>query len=158
MPAPPVTEPTPQPCRQCPWLISNHGKPHPDGWYSKKNRARLWSGLRRGEAMSCHPTDPSNTVSLRAQAAGYQPAPAQAERRECVGALVLQQRELQLAGEAPLFSTYARARTRGMTRVGLARLLERYVLGGRLPGAVALPRPDLNAAVAMDGLDWEVRS
>lgn len=157
MPAAPAIEPGPQPCRQCPWLTSNHGKPHPDGWYTKANRARLWAGLRRGEAMSCHPTDPGNPVSLRAQAQGYQPAPAHAERRECAGALILQQRELQLASEAPALSTYLRARARGLTRVGVARLVERVAFGGTPFGGRAMPRPDLNAPVSMDDLTWDRR-
>lgn len=157
MPAPPVTPTSTQPCRQCPWLIENHGKRHPDGWYRKANRARLWAGLRRGEAMSCHPTDPANPVSLRAQAAGSRPAPAHAEVRECIGALILQQREMQLAGEHPRFATYQRARARGLTRTGLARLLERYLLGGTPLGGRAMSRPNLNTPVAMDDLPWEVR-
>ena len=55
------------PCQACPWRVENHGKRHPDGWYTKANLRRLWSGIRRGEEMSCHPTDPSNPVSERAQ-------------------------------------------------------------------------------------------
>lgn len=107
--------------------------------------------------MSCHPTDPANPVSLRAQAAGFRPAPAHAEVRECVGALVLQQRELQLASEHPRFSTYVRARARGLTKVGLAILLERFILGGTPLGGPPLPRPNLNEPVGMDGLEWESR-
>jgi hypothetical protein len=28
------------------------------GWYTKANLQRLWAGMRRGEDMTCHPTDP----------------------------------------------------------------------------------------------------
>lgn len=57
------------PCAQCPWRTSNQGKRHPDGWYTKANLRRLWAGLRRGERMTCHPTDPANPVSDKADQA-----------------------------------------------------------------------------------------
>lgn len=62
----------PHACSACPWRLANQGKRHPDGWYAKANLSRLWSRLRRGEAMSCHPSDPNNEVSEKAQALGLQ--------------------------------------------------------------------------------------
>jgi hypothetical protein len=133
-----------EPCRACPWRLSNQGKRHPDGWYTKSNLARLWVGLRRGESMSCHPTDPTNPVSDKAVAAGYRPAPDSAEVRECVGAAILQQREVHLLGEALDLPTYRKARPRGLTREGLAQLVARLAFGGTILGGPAMARPDLN--------------
>jgi hypothetical protein len=148
--------PVADPCRACPWRAENHGKRHPDGWYSKANRARLWSGLRRGEGMSCHPTDPANPVSEQAERAGYKAAPEHAEVRECVGALVLQQREMQLLNDLGSIAEYRRERPRGLTAEGIARLVERLVFGGAF-GSRPMPRPDLNAEVGHDPLPWLVR-
>jgi hypothetical protein len=150
-------EPRPEPCRACPWRIDNHSKPHPDGWYTKANRDRLWSKLRRGEGMSCHPTDPRNPVSDRAQEVGYRPAPEHAEVRECVGALVLQQREGQIINDmltaGGTFTGYRKRRPRGLTREGIAVVIERLIFGGTL-GTRAMPKPDLNAPVGHDPLPW----
>lgn len=61
-------------CKTCPFLTANHGKPNPEGveilraengegltdWYSEENLRRLWmNGLRHGEGMICHSTDPT---------------------------------------------------------------------------------------------------
>jgi len=119
------------PCVHCPWRTSNQGKRHPDGWYAKKNLRRLWAGLRRGESMSCHPTDPRNDVSEEAKRAGSRSAPETAVTRECTGALILQQRELALLQDP--YSTnvarYRRARRGGLTRMGIARLVNRLIFG-----------------------------
>lgn len=148
-----------QPCPPCPWLVANHGKPHPDGWYTKRNRDRLWVGLRRGERMSCHPTDPSNPVSDKATAAGYRPAPEHAAVRECVGALVLQQRELQilsdLGGHLPL---YRSRRPKGLLRAGVTRLVQRLLFGGLPNTEPGMPKPNLNAPVGHDPLPWTTRT
>ncbi len=146
------------PCRACPWLIENHGKPHPDGWYTKRNRDRLWVGLRNGEQMSCHPTDPRNPVSDRAAEAGYQAAPEHAQTRVCTGGLVLQQREMQLFSEAESLAAYRRARPRGMTRTGLWALANRLVFGGTCLGGDEMTRPNLNAQVGHDPLPWTTRT
>lgn len=141
-----ATTPDPAACRACPWRLSNQGKPHPDGWYTKKNLMRLWAGLRRGERMSCHPTDPENPVSEQAQARGYRPAPDHADTRECMGSLVLTQREVMLLdrehGADPRRDR--RARTRGLTRDGIASLIERVMFGGSVLGGQPMPRPNLN--------------
>lgn len=139
-----------QPCVTCPWLLTNHGKRHPDGWYTKRNQDRLWGGLRRGEAMSCHPTDPGNTVSDAAQAAGYRPAPPRSTILECRGGVILQQREVHLLTEE--YGTdvrrYRQARPFGLTREGVSAVVMRLVLGGvPLIGGRPMARPDLNAPV-----------
>ena len=81
------------PCAACPWRKSNQGKPHPHGWYTKKNLERLWAGLRSGEApgMTCHPTDLNNEVPE-----GHRAPPETVEAKECAGALILVIRELKL--------------------------------------------------------------
>lgn len=140
-----------EPCRACPWLISNHGKRHPDGWYTKTNLRRLWAGLRRGEKMSCHPTDPSNPVTARAQEKGYKVAPDGAQTKRCVGSVVLVQREMMrlqnVCGSD--FSTYRREYPGGLTRFGFAGVLDDAMFGGG-------PRPDLNLPVATadERLTW----
>ena len=136
------------PCVHCPWRTSNQGKRHPDGWYAKKNLRRMWAGLRRGESMSCHPTDPRNLGSPRAVQAGYRPAPETAVTRECCGALILQQRELALL-QGP-YSTnlarYCRERRGGLTKMGIARLVNRMIFGHC--DSWPMTRPALNQLVS----------
>lgn len=145
------------PCGACPWRTANHARRHPDGWFTARNRDRLWVGLRRGEAMSCHTTDPDNPVSDKAQAAGYRPAPAGSQVLECRGGVILQQRELHLMinryGDV---AAYRKARPRGLTRDGLRRLLARLAFGG-MPflGTPRMGRPDLNAEVGHTPLPWD---
>ena len=87
------------PCAECPWRTVNQGKRHPDGWYNRANLKRLWNKLRRGDMMSCHPTDPRNPVSVHAALKGQRMAKLGATPRECAGALILQQRELMIYQE-----------------------------------------------------------
>ncbi len=133
-------------CLACPWRLSNQGKPHPDGWYTKKNLARLWAGLRRGEDMSCHPSDPNNPISENAQQRGYRPAPDHSKARECAGSLVLRQREVTLLNRDHEGDTraYRRARPRGLTRDGIAAVVSRALFGGTPLGGAPMARPDLN--------------
>lgn len=150
-----VSPATRQPCAHCPWRISNQGKPHPDGWYTKKNLRRLWVGMRRGERMTCHPTDPDNPVTPKAIARGYKPAPENARTNECAGALILQQREYmrfqaiveslsptERIGDA--MRRYRAAHPRGLTRDGLVALVERAMFGGSPLDNLAMTKPDLN--------------
>lgn len=148
----------PTPCVHCPWRTSNQGKRHPDGWYTAANLRRLWAQLRRGELMSCHPTDPGNPVSERAQAVGYRPAPEHSQVRECTGALVIQQREFMLLqdGYNADLKRYRRERPKGMTKEGLWSLIERAVFGGTPIGGHAMARPDLNQPdVGVPWLAWD---
>lgn len=146
------------PCRHCPWLTTNHRRRHPDGWFTKANRARLWAKLRTGDSMSCHPTDPNNPVSERAVAAGYRPAPATARTRECMGALILQQREFMVwqdvhGGD---HAAYRKGRPGALTLGALARIAQRFLFGGVPTGPAAMPKPNLNAPVNRDGVTWKV--
>lgn len=146
------------PCVTCPWRLDNHGRRHPDGWFTKANRDRLWAQLRRGEAMSCHRTDPSNPVSAKAREAGYRPAPANMTPIECRGGVILQQREMQLL--ISRFESdvgwYTRTRRRGLTRAGIGALVARIAFGGMpLVGGPTMGRPNLMAAVGHDPLPWD---
>lgn len=145
------------PCGTCPWRNENHGKRHPDGWYTRRNQDRLWGGLRRGDAMSCHPTDPGNEVSPAAQAAGYKPAPEGAKVIECRGGMILQQREMHLLQEDHDndLSAYRRARPFGLTRDGVRELVLRLLLGGvPFVGGRKMPLLNLDLPVSHHRLPW----
>lgn len=153
------------PCVHCPWRIENHGKPHPSGWYTKKNLRRLWAGMRAGERMSCHPTDASNPVTEADQKAGYKPAPEDAKMRECAGSVILQQREVQRFGDivdadpgGNAIRTYRQMWPKGLTREGLMAVVSRATM--TWPGEIPMRRDhDLNEPVATadPSLEWEAR-
>ena len=146
------------PCRTCPWLNANHRRRHPDAWFTGANRRLLWAGLRDGQSMSCHRTDPANPVSDEAVLAGFPRVPAGTVPRECAGALILVQRELQLLNDIGDVKGYQKQRRGGLTRRGIVVYLERYLFGGVL-GTLGMSRPDLNAPVGHGGsrLPWTPR-
>lgn len=146
----------PHPCSSCPWIVANHGKPHPHGWYTKRNRDRLWAKLRTGDSMSCHRTDVSNPVPD-----GHQVPPEDSTVKECTGALILQQREVMNFqacgigfGPEDTRRAYRAAHPRGLTLEGLHVIIERAMFGGVL-GGLRLAKPDLNEAVGHDRLIWK---
>jgi hypothetical protein len=147
------------PCRDCPWRLDNQrGRTHPDGWFTAKNRDRLWTRLRRGDAMSCHRTDPSNPVSQAAAERGYRPVPEGTQVLECRGAVILQQREMHLLMNRHDMDIagYTRARPRGLTRAGITALVLRMAFGGvPIVGGPAMGRPDLDAEVGHTPLQWD---
>lgn len=156
-PRPPLSPSDASPCAGCPWRTTNHGKRHPDGWYTRRNQDRLWAGLRNGSAMSCHPTDSGNEVSPAAQAKGYRPAPEGAQVLECRGGVILQQRELHLLGEVygAEYAPYRQARPGGLTRAGVGALVMRLAFGGvPIIGGTPMGRPDLDAPVGHHRLSW----
>jgi hypothetical protein len=127
----------PQACAHCPWRLANQGTPHPHGFYTKRNLARLWAGLRSGEApgMTCHPTDPR-----MAEFEGYEENAERDVTLECRGAIVLVVREVMrfqaichqveagdLAG--PALRAYRQQAPKGLTRDGLAEAVSRFLLG-----------------------------
>jgi hypothetical protein len=129
----------PEPCSACPWRLANQGTPHAGRWYGAKNLARLWSGLRRGERMTCHPTDP------RMRDLGL-PVSEEAVTHECTGSLVLVQREImafQNEGHTDVRS-YARLHPRGLTRTGFFAIVSRAL--PPFPGEIPMARPNLNNA------------
>ena len=136
----------PRPCAACPWRTENHGKPHKNGWYTARNRVRLWSKLRRGDSMTCHQTDPENPVPV-----GAKPAPKDATTRECAGGLILQQREIEKVQGFETFRDYVRSSRVGLTLRGLSGLVERFLFGG-VPvlgaGAIKMTATNLNEPVS----------
>lgn len=129
------------PCAACPWRLTNHGKPHPDDWYTKANRRRLWSGLRQGEMMTCHPTDPTNPPPTGRPAAGAKPGTA---TRLCAGAWALLMVEVNavnaaLAGGGHL-ADYRQGRPHPpLTRAGALAQIERAFMPTGLGGSVVMP-------------------
>lgn len=136
-------------CDHCPWRRSNQGLKTPGGWYTKKNLRRLWTRLRRGESMSCHPTDPRMNHDDEACPPDYRPAAPGTEVRECMGALILQQREVMRVqamndpDDPSSILAYFRGRRPGLTRQGLAAVYERALFAGAL-GGKEMPKPDLS--------------
>jgi hypothetical protein len=138
----------PRPCAQCPWRTRNQTCRDRHGFYSLENLRRLWDGLRDGERMACHPTDPE-----MAEFAGYEKTATRERTRECAGALVLIQRELHRVQAATRTSRrggalarYAKAvGERAMTREGIAAHAF-ALLAGRTPlcGGVEVRQVDLN--------------
>ncbi len=122
-----------KPCAACPWRISNHGRPHPDGWYDADNLARLWDGLRTGEApgMTCHPTDPQNPAPT-----GRPDAKADdgADFYECTGAHTVRQVEIRTLESSKNYADYVqRTQKPAMTREGLFT----YIMDTQTAGAGA---------------------
>lgn len=115
-------------CAVCPWRLANAGKPHPHKFYAAANLRRLWRGIRDGERMTCHPTDPQME-----EFEGYEKTADRDVTRECAGAQTLVQRELAYFTQAAkdfeagktedaksALQFYRRRRPRGLTRAGLA--------------------------------------
>lgn len=113
------------PCAACPWRAINHGKRHPEGWYTKRGRRDLWNGLRTGEAlgMTCHPTD-----------GAVQPVADYVETRECAGAILLLAREWISLNETLAAGgsvrDYQRGRRYPFTKAGAAAFLSRLMFQG----------------------------
>ena len=81
-----------EPCVQCPWAVSNHGRRHPHGFFTKKNLRRLWNQIRGGGGVqTCHMTDDGHPDHC---------APPGATKHECMGSLILIWRELRKAEQA----------------------------------------------------------
>jgi hypothetical protein len=146
-----MAQAAPQACAHCPWRTANHGKRNPHGFYRKENLRRLWRGLRAGERMTCHPTDP-----LMAEFSGYEDTAGRQMTRECAGALILIQREIarfQVAGQqadvAHTKDALRRYRTAvgssAMSAGGLAEIAWIALTGGGLsPGSLAMRTMNLN--------------
>jgi len=132
------------PCAQCPWKLENQGTRHPGGWYTKANLRRLWGGLRRGERMTCHPTDPDNAVECECHTA----PPPGTVTRECAGSIIVLQRELQRLNDVVMaggsFADYRRANPKGLTREGAACHLLSTALATNPITGFQMGKPNLN--------------
>jgi hypothetical protein len=131
-----------KPCNQCPWRISNQGKRHFGGFYTKKNLTRLWNQVRKGGApQSCHMTDPGHPDHVQA---GCKEG---SEPKECLGSVLLVLREIERAANdkravtAESLQLYRVNRKKGLTTSGLHYwLISRMQLGGvPLLGGPKLP-------------------
>ena len=152
------------PCGACPWRTANHGRRHPDGWYTKANLRRLWAGLRTGVApgMTCHPTDPNNPVPD-----GWRGVPADTVTRECAGAQLLVQREIRifermaqvLGMDYPVLKLYRLLRPRGLTTTGLGYWVQAQMLAGTTfgpPNKMTEQQLDLPVSNGGPGACWPV--
>lgn len=148
----------PQACKECPWRLTNHGKqPDPGEWYTRSNLRRLWSGLRNGVSMTCHPTDD------RMNEWPWRPVPAGVNPHECTGGLILQQREFSKFQARPRmtlraqYQVYRLGNPAHMTLAGLRALVERHLLGGLpLVGKLRMTKPNLNdPTIGYDRLQWD---
>lgn len=138
-------------CAQCPWRLTNQGKPHPDGFYLLSNLRRLLTGLRNGESNSCHLTDPSHPDHVKAGAR------VDSKALECAGAIVLVRRELaELANPSREITAesakhYEEQRRGGFTRRGIVKwTVERIAFAG-VPflGGRPIPEVEDDAAIGL---------
>ena len=141
-----AAECAPEACAACPWRVSNKGKPSPVvdnqayGWYTQANLRRLWQGVKRGEIMTCHPTD--HTM----RQANGKFIDQDVQTRECTGSVILQQREMQtLQDVSHHIKVYRQTRRFGLTRIGIETIITR-LLYARVPLADVVPmgKPNLN--------------
>jgi hypothetical protein len=152
-----IIQAAPRPCAQCPWRTRNQTRVDRHGFYSLANLQRLWEGLRDGERMACHPTDPA-----MAEFTGYEQTASRRQTHECAGALVLIHRELHRLHTATKQTAPGDALALYRDTVGELALTSKGIashafalLAGRPPlcGGVEVRRVDLtDADSAMPGL------
>jgi hypothetical protein len=151
-----IVSASPRPCAHCPWRTEHHGRRTRHGFYRASNLRRLWAGLRGGERMTCHPTDPE-----MAEFAGFEQTAGCERTLECAGSLVLIQRELtrfhaaaeqaKADGGTALERYRAAVGTRGLTRDGLAAHVFAMLAGptplcgGVVPRSMNLNEPGISA-------------
>jgi hypothetical protein len=125
-----------RPCAQCPWRLSNQGRPHPFGFYTKANLKRLWNQVRGGgRPQSCHLTDPSHPDHV---AAGAKP---NAVAQECPGSIVVVMREIKhleafgngIVGTKEGIARYLKERKKGLKKTGLLYWIVQRIQFGKVP-------------------------
>jgi hypothetical protein len=134
-----------KPCVQCPWRLSNQGKRHFGGFYTKVNLRRLWNQVRGGgRAQSCHLTDPSHPDHIKAG------AKVNGGAVECPGSVILIRRELRQMADADGvigkegLQRYQKTRKKGLTKHGILYwIVQRVQLAG-VPMAGGLPLPEVD--------------
>lgn len=154
----------PSPCSECPWRLANQGRRSKNAFYTKTNLRRLWNGLRRGERMTCHPTDP-RMVEFE----GYEKTIDRTNTYECTGAVILVQREAtkfqdqclaaQAIGARDGLRRYLRAHPRGLLRDGILVVVEGVAFSGLFNRELRMATPDLNnTTIAYPPLgEWKPR-
>lgn len=116
--------------------------------------------MRRGEKMTCHPTDPRMSDVVDEGYSDFRPAPEGAETRECAGALIVAQREMMVLQQefASDVRLYRRGRPKGLTREGILSVVSRAMFGGTILGGLPMAKPNLNEPdVGHPALPWELR-
>jgi hypothetical protein len=140
------------PCPECPWRVSNRGRPVPEKFaemYSRENRVEHWSSLRAaGGRMGCHLTTPDPQITPMVNdpewiAMGYQAVPPHARPRECGGFVAAGLREMRRLAEAGSWEAYRKVRPQGLTREA-AELWARRLRGEQVPGFPPLRPVDVD--------------
>lgn len=153
---------SPKACAACPWRLANQGsKTDPHKFYTKSNLARLWTGLRNGVRMSCHPTDPR-----MASFEGYEACADQTKTSECTGGLILQQREFSIftavckklsPGSKDGLKVYKQVRPKGLARNGLIEVMSRQTFSGTGLTGTEMAKPDLDdEEIGYERVPWTV--
>lgn len=130
-------------CESCPWLVKNHGKLHPAGWYKIANLRRLWNGLRTGKApgMICHSTDPDS-----AEYGSVFPIKPTSEPRECGGWLAIASEHNDELIRSTSFRQYWKKHKLPFTQQGLANIYNRFLFSRGY---------SVNSNAGKVGLPWE---
>lgn len=149
-----------KPCPQCPWRLSNQGKPHKFGFYTKANLRRLWNQVRRGgNQQSCHLTDPSHPDHV---AVGAKPG---AKPQECPGSVILVVREIRklevlgdgVIGAEDSIPRYLKENKKGLTKSGLLYWVAQRIQFAKVPMLNRDgPLPDVDEHDAEIGLPKEI--
>lgn len=146
------------PCRECPWRVSNQGRPVPDkyaGTYDREQRLTLWSELReRGYQQACHLSASDRKMFPNGDdpewtAAGFQAIPDNARLRECGGAVAAALREMRLLDAEGSLEAYEQERPKGFTRE-VAALWALRMRGVVVPGFPPLRPIDVEDAEIID--------
>jgi hypothetical protein len=166
-------------CKTCPFLLANFGKPNPPGydpekmnaertdggqfhdWYSLKNLRRIWAeGMRHGEVLQCHATDPNAEVYGGKRTAS-------GSERVCVGVLAVVLRHMEFYNallEAEPDIKPAAARRRYVAVAGKYPMSKQGMLAWALMigmgrtdmlGGLMLPRHLDAATVEAVGVPWK---
>lgn len=112
-------------------------------WFSTRNLKRLWHGIRKGEAMLCHASDPNAS-----EYGGKNTTPG--HERACVGCLALAERHLRVL-ENVTIKEYNGRISSGIrfTKHGFARWVDRIMFSF---SKERLPAPDQSLDF---GVPWE---
>ncbi|WP_299517980.1 hypothetical protein [uncultured Serinicoccus sp.] len=120
------------PCAECPWRVSNIGRPVPDdyqGTYDRPQRVAVWSSVRHGSRELCHLSVGADVFPHQDdpawQSLGYVSTPSGAIKRECGGYVAALERELERLSGFDTFEEYQQAYPNGLTREGLQYLIAR---------------------------------
>lgn len=134
-------------CETCPWLIKNHGKPHPHHWYAKWNIRRLWNGIRNGKAagVTCHASDP------KAPAYGGHNIRASSQPHPCAGAILYLSKHVDAMNDAPSYDAYRNLFDLPVSKKVFLKLLERQLFSGKA-------MPDVEDRRDEIGVPWEERT